>query len=125
MFKKNIYSIIVASIILYLSLTSSDTFDKLPFLNIPFLDKIVHFGMYFVLMSVILIENRKRNIASRQLFLISLIPFSYGVLMEILQSILTASRSASLYDIVFNFAGILVSVLLWLWIKPFNKEIIR
>ena len=125
MVKKNIFSILVALLIMYLSLTGSDTFEKVSFFNIPFLDKIVHFGMYFVLMSVMIFENRKTLKSTLHLFLIALIPLFYGILMEILQLILTVSRSGSFYDVIFNSAGILVSLLLWLWVKPLIKETIR
>jgi VanZ family protein len=125
MLKKNIFSIIVALIIMYLSLTSSDSFEKVSFFNIPFLDKIIHFGMYFGLMLVIIFENRKTLKSIGHLFLIALIPLFYGILMEILQSTLTISRSGSFYDVIFNSAGILVSLLFWLWIKPLEKETIR
>jgi len=125
MIKKNKFSIIVALIIMYLSLASSHTFDKVPFINIPNIDKAVHFGMYFGLMSVIILENRNSLKSTGRLFLSGLIPFSYGALMEILQSALTVTRTGSLYDALANSAGILVSILLWLWIKPVKKEIIR
>ncbi|MDP3002388.1 MAG: VanZ family protein [Bacteroidales bacterium] len=125
MVKKNIFSILVALIIMYLSLANSDTFEEVSIFNIPFVDKIMHFGMYFGLMSVIIFEYRKTLKSTGSLFLIALIPFFYGILMEILQSTLTTSRFASFYDILFNSAGILVSLLLWLWIKPLIKETIR
>lgn len=110
---------------MYLSLTSSDTFDKVPLFNIPYLDKIVHFLMYFGLMSVIIFENRKTLETAGILFLTALIPLFYGILMEILQAIFTATRTGSFYDIIFNSAGILVSLLLWMWIKPLLKENLR
>ena len=125
MIKKNIFSILVALIIMYLSLTGSHTFDKVSFINIPYFDKIVHFGMYFGLMSVIIFENRKTLRSTRHLFLIGLIPLFYGILMEILQSTLTLTRTGSFFDAFFNCVGILVSILLWLWIKPLKKEIFR
>jgi VanZ family protein len=125
MIKKNRFSILLAAFILYVSLISSESIEKVTLFNIPFFDKIVHFGMYFVLMAVIILENRKAIKSTRELFLISIIPFLYGALIEILQSSLTVSRSASLYDIIFNSAGILFSSLLWLWIKPVIKETIR
>lgn len=125
MVKRNIFSILVVLIIMYLSLANSDTFEEVSFFNIPYLDKIMHFVMYFGLMSVIIFENRKTIKSKGSLFLIALIPFFYGILMEILQSTLTASRFASFYDVLFNSAGILVSLLLWLWIKPLIKETIR
>jgi VanZ family protein len=67
---------------------------------------------------VIILENRKSVKTNFHLFLLALIPFSYGILMEVLQSTVTTSRSASLYDVMVNSAGIITSILLWLWIKP-------
>lgn len=125
MVKKNIFSILIALLIMYLSLANSKTFQDVPLIEIPFIDKIVHFGMYFGLMSVIIIENRRSFFAARQLFLIALVPFAYGILMEILQTTLTISRYGSFYDVAANSAGILASLLLWLWIKPLLKGNIR
>jgi len=125
MLKKNIFSIIVALIILYLSLASSETFKKVDIFNISFIDKIVHIGMYMGFMSVVIVENRKSIKSNRQLILMALIPFSYGILMEVLQSTITTSRSASFYDVIANSAGILTSLLLWLWIKPHLSGKIR
>jgi VanZ family protein len=107
---------------MYLSLASSDTFEKVPMFNIPNFDKFVHFCMYFGLMSVILFDSRKSLKNTRDLLLTALVPLVYGILMEILQSTLTTSRSGSIYDFIFNFIGILVSLLLWLKISPFKKD---
>ena len=110
---------------MYLSLASSDTFENVALTNIPFIDKIVHFLMYFGLMSVIIFENRKSVTTIPQAFLVALIPFVYGILMEILQTTLTVTRVADLYDVVFNSAGVLASLLLWLWIKPLLSRKLR
>jgi VanZ family protein len=125
MVKKNIFSIFVALIIIYLSLASSEKFEKVSFYNIPFADRIVHFGMYFGFMSVIIFENRKNIRSTRHLCLIALVPLFYGILMEILQSTLTTTRNGNFFDVIFNSAGILVSIILWLCIKHFIKETIR
>jgi VanZ family protein len=125
MIKKNIFSILVALIILYLSLANAHTFDKVSFIDIPNIDKVVHFCMYFGFMSVIIFENRNNIKSNGYLFLLGLIPLSFGILMEILQATLTTTRSGSIFDALANSAGILVSILLWLWLKPIKKEIIR
>lgn len=125
MVKKNILSIIVALVILYLSLADSQTFDDVPFLNIPYFDKIAHFLMYFGLMSVILFEHRNEIIGRAQLGLIALIPFIYGILMEILQLTVAANRSGNIFDVVANSAGIIIAALLWLWIGPGLKTIFK
>jgi hypothetical protein len=122
MIKKNKFSILVALTIMYLSLTSSHTFDKVSFITIPYFDKIVHFGMYFGLMSLIILENRRTINKTSHLFLIGLIPFLYGILLEIMQSTLTLTRTGSFYDALFNCAGILVSILLWISIRPPEKK---
>ena len=125
MIRKNFFSILVALVLLYLSLTNASTFEKVELLNIPHIDKLVHFGMYFIMMSVIIIEHRKKLGNPLNLFLFALIPLSYGILMEILQLELTTTRSADFHDAVADAAGILASVILWLLIKPALKEKVR
>jgi len=125
MIRKNFFSILVALLLLYLSLANSENFEKVQQISIPYFDKIVHFGMYFVLMSVIIIEHRKNISNSLNLFLLALIPLSYGILMEILQLTLSATRSADFFDALADAAGVLTSVLLWLVFKPAVKETVR
>jgi hypothetical protein len=125
MIKKNILSIFVALIITYLSLTNSDNFDKVSFLNFPGADKIIHSIMYFVFMSVIVFENRNNIGKVKILLLITLVPFLFGALMEVLQMFLTTSRAGSVADLLSNLAGILLSVALCLVIRPFRRQIIR
>lgn len=125
MLRNNKFSIIIALIIAYLSLAGSQSFDEVPLFDIPFLDKIVHFGMYFVFMSVIIFEKRKTIKNTTHLLLLSLIPVSYGLLMEILQLAITETRSGDAFDFLANTAGALVSLLAWLWIKPTIKETVR
>jgi VanZ family protein len=122
MIKKNKFTILVALIILYLSLANSQTFEKIPLVDIPDLDKVVHLGMYFVLMSVIIFENKKTIINTSRLFLTGLIPLFYGILMEILQATLTTTRSGSFFDALADAAGVLLSILLWLWIRPLKNK---
>jgi VanZ family protein len=125
MIKKNILSFLVALIIMFLSLAGSDNFDGVPFFNIPYFDKIAHLVMYFGFMSVLLFENRKQIIGNKQIILLSAIPFFYGIMMELFQIIFTVSRTGSIYDVIFNSAGILVSALLWSLIKPFGNKAIK
>jgi len=125
MVKRNIFSIITALVILYLSLSSSDNFDAIPFLNIPGFDKIAHFGMYFFFMSVIVFENRLNIKYRNTLYLIAIIPAIYGILMELLQALLTNNRTGSFLDMLFNVIGISFSVLLCLVLKPVRKVLFK
>ena len=117
MIKRNIFSLIIAIIICYLSLANARTFENSVFSGIPQFDKFVHFSMYFALMSVIILEHRRsiRNI--RQIFLIAIIPFAYGVLLEFAQAYLTTTRSGSVYDALADLAGVFFSIFLWFLLK--------
>jgi|WetSurMetagenome_2_1015567.scaffolds.fasta_scaffold10475_4 VanZ family protein len=121
MIRKNIFSISVGLLILILSLSSADKFQKIDIITFEGIDKVVHFTMYFVFMSVILIENRNNIKNSFILFLISLIPLSFGALVEVLQSWITSSRSGSVYDLLFNLTGILLSVFIF-WRVRIRKK---
>ena len=125
MIRKNLFSILVALLLLFLSLTNAETFRKVQINSIPDFDKVVHFGMYFVLMSVIILEHRKNLSNPLNLFLLALIPLSYGILMEILQLTLTTTRTGDFYDALADAAGVLASALLWLIIKSFSRNTVR
>jgi VanZ family protein len=122
MFKKNIFTIITAIVILYLSLAGSQTFGRSAFINIPYIDKIGHFCLYFILMAVIILEHRNSFKNTRQLLLIALIPLCFGILMEFLQMAITSDRKGEILDAASNSAGIAIALFLWLIIKPYHKE---
>jgi len=121
MIKKNILSILVALIIAFLSLANGNEIDKLSFIRYHDFDKIVHFTMYFVLMAVIIWENRNSLQKNGLIFLIGLIPFFFGLLLELLQTWIATSRSGSIYDLLFNLAGIIFAIVTFLMARHFGK----
>lgn len=103
-------SLIVIGIICYLSFFTPPQTD----LNeIPNLDKLVHFCMYFGLCSVIWIEylwhhssvNRKQLLSGAVLF-----PILMSGLIEILQEYCTDTRSGDWLDFIANSIGALASI---------------
>lgn len=125
MLKNNILSILTAAVIMYLCMANSQTFDKMSVAKIPYIDKIVHFGMFFGLMSVLIFENRKLIKKTVSLFYLALIPLSYGIIIELMQSFLTSSRSGSIFDALADLAGISVSVLICLSVDSIRNRVIR
>ena len=111
------YSLIIAIIICYLSLKNSSSFDKFNVFHFPHMDKIVHLCMYFGFMSVLIFETFIIAKKRYSLFVLALIPFFCGITIEVLQGLLTTTRSASFSDAIFNTLGILISVYLWLIIR--------
>ncbi len=121
MIKNNKFSIIVSIIILYLSLANARTFERVGFFDIPYLDKMVHFGLYFSFMTVIIIEHRVYFDNTRKLIIVALFPLIFGSVIELLQSGFTETRKGDILDIIFNSAGVAVSLFIWLFIKPYYK----
>jgi VanZ family protein len=122
MIRRNIFTIITSLVILYLSLAGSLTTGVGNFINIPYLDKIGHFSLYFLLMMVIIVEHRNSFSNTRQLILVAIMPFCFGTLLEFLQFLVTTNRKAEILDALSNSAGITIAMLLWLFFKPYHRE---
>ena len=89
-------------------------------LEIPHLDKIVHFTFYFtaaMLASLYLREVLTKSKTINKILLISLLfVWIYGIIIEVLQSTVTTARSGELNDVWANCIGGLIGVmLLKLW----------
>lgn len=125
MIKKNKFTILTALVIVYLSLAGSLTFGQSGVINIPYIDKIGHFGLYFILMSVIILEHKDSFQNTRQLLFVALIPFFFGIVMELLQMTVTTNRKGEILDAVSNSAGVTIALFFWLFIKPYYKQVIR
>jgi len=104
---KFIFSSIWTIIILYLSLGHISSPDKITV--IPYLDKVVHLSMYFILTILLLFElqlsTKKNTIA-----MIMLYSLLFGSLMEILQSYIFVYRSGDYLDFIFNSLGTIVAL---------------
>ncbi|HZM13636.1 MAG TPA: VanZ family protein [Bacteroidales bacterium] len=113
LFLKQYYkSIIIGLLILWLSLTGSNIPVPGRMLDIPYLDKIGHFGMYAFFSAILLLDSCRWEIKGKFHYLILFIPLFFGALMEILQMTLTATRKAEELDLLANMGGIAAGVLL-------------
>ena len=105
MLKKHKYTLlwgIWTIAIITLSLISSSEMPKAP--RIPYLDKIAHFSFYFGYTALFILAFRSKLWAViTTLFL--------GATMEILQGLLTTTRSADFIDMLFNTFGTVVALL--------------
>lgn len=124
MIRKNLFSLTVTLIIIYLSLSPADDFDNVK-INIPHFDKIIHFMMYLSLMVVIIFEHRRDARNYKNILLMAIFPICLGITLEILQILLQNGRSGSIYDELANLAGILVAIMLWYSDQKSRKPLIR
>jgi len=125
MILRNKFTILTTFLIFYLSLAGSQTFGSGGIINIPYVDKIGHFGLYFVLMAVIILEHRKYFRDTRHLLLIALLPICLGVAMEFFQMLLTSDRRAEVLDAIFDCAGIATALYLWMIYKPYYRDLVK
>lgn len=92
-----------------------------PHWNIPHLDKVVHFGMYFVLaiLLVFLLEGYNR-LKKSQIYLIAiLVALAYGGGIEILQANFF-NRSGDIWDLIADGIGAMAGC----WCSPIAKRFI-
>lgn len=122
MVKKNILSLTTALVILYLSFARAETFNKVNVLGLKHLDKAVHMFMYFGLMIVLLYENRSALKSTSSIFILAIIPLTYGTLIEFLQSWLTITRKGDFFDDFFNLIGIFLAMVAWKLFQNFSKK---
>ena len=112
LFLKQYYkSIFVGLLILWLSLTGSNIPVPGRMLDIPYLDKLGHFGMYAFFSAMLLLDSCRWHSDSKFHYLILLIPLFFGALMEIMQMTFTATRKAEEIDLLANIGGIAAGVL--------------
>jgi VanZ family protein len=122
MIRNNKFTILISLIIIYLSLANAKTFEDAGLFDIKYLDKLVHFGLYFSFTFILIIEHRNRFANTRQLLLTALIPFAFGTIIEFIQADFTRTRSGDILDVLANTAGIFAALYLWLLIKPFYNQ---
>jgi len=99
-----------------LSCMPAHDFIKPSFLNIPNLDKFVHFLMYSIF-SYLLIQGLLRQIPTGKHEFLIIIAFVissiYGLLMEIAQLWIFTSREADILDMAFNITGAIAGIIIF------------
>jgi VanZ family protein len=109
--------IVWAVVVLTLSTLTGENASKLPLANIPYLDKVVHFTMYFVFTFLMMYDFARfkgKAFTRKQIILFSLVSaILYGGGMELLQSLPGIHRSCDIKDFVANSTGAVIGVLLF------------
>jgi VanZ family protein len=111
--KYNLPSFVWAAVILWLSLTSG---SNLPKINIPNIDKVVHFTFYFVLTMLMFYgwteQNSFSTLHRHRMVKILFIAIVYGIAIEIMQKLFTTTRHFELLDVAANSTGAIIGSLI-------------
>ena len=104
-------------LILYLSLRNA---ENIPKVNIPNLDKVVHFTFYF---GFVILWYRylafKNDVLLKNKIVLVLISIGFGIAIEFVQKYFTTTRQADILDVVANSTGTLVGIFV---VTKFFKE---
>jgi VanZ family protein len=106
--RRHIYPVIWLGLITYASVTPSKNFPELKLF--PHFDKVVHFGIYFVLALLLAAAFIKDRKYSRSYLLAGLASVITGIVFELIQKYLTTDRSGAIDDILANTLGVLAGI---------------
>ncbi|MDD2985664.1 MAG: VanZ family protein [Flavobacterium sp.] len=112
MLKKNLFLLLLFLWFVFittLSLVSMNNFSKV---SIKGADNYVHFCFYFVL-TVLLVINFITHFKLKKTFILSVaFAIFYGMIIEVLQGVLTSNREPEIKDVLFNSLGSLTAAFL-------------
>ncbi len=108
-------SIVWAAFILVLCGIPGNQVNKVKFIDIPHLDKFVHFFLYFAFTLLLISENNKqkkfRKVTVDSILVAAAISLGYGALIETLQKVIFIDRGADIWDMIANTFGFLAAVI--------------
>lgn len=96
----------------------------MPRIGVSHIDKVVHFGIFFMFMFLWLSYLYQRNdgqLSMRSIIIVFLIAAVYGIVIEVFQELFTASRTFDVFDILADIVGSLVGILFFQKSKRFLK----
>jgi VanZ family protein len=103
--------IVWLAIIAVLCFMPAEDIPQTPLFRIPHFDKLVHFGMYFIL--VVLLSRPVKTVRLPVCLTTLLISVFIGGLIEVLQVAITSTRSANWGDFFADFAGAIIGLLVY------------
>ena len=106
-----------------ITIASLVSLNNVPKVNILGNDKAVHFLFYLIFVVFWGLVKRQSYFKIKYDLLIVAFAILYGIIIEILQGVLTKTREADFYDALANFLGAIVGFIALYWIKNkiFNK----
>lgn len=126
-------NIIWAIVIFVLCALPGDELPKTKMISIPHFDKIVHFGMFYI-MGIFLFAELKyqTRLKHSQIVIVAIALIAiYGGLIEYLQQNYFINRSGDYVDLAADILGGLLAIIMYPWLKkqkdllmnrkPFNK----
>ncbi len=107
---------------------SSSDIPRVSWLNIPHKDKIVHFGMYFILCFLLVNAFLRLDVwrdRTIKVFWVALsLSVVYGGIIEVLQHLFFVGRSGDVYDFYANTFGALCGMVAFVFAKRVTPRLL-
>jgi len=119
-------TIIWLIIVFILSTMQMSNVPKTSLFRIPHFDKIVHFSMYFISLTLSFTDayKAKEKLLSLSYYGIAIGNILYGISIEFIQSQIP-NRSADFYDALANSFGVLIAFLLFRYLNRYRTFLVR
>jgi len=119
--KKNFFILALFLWILFITTLSLVSLDGLPKVAPENGDKYVHFIFYFVLTLLLILTLVNKFGLKRSIIISFVIAVFYGIIIEVLQGVLTENRRPELADALFNsFGSFVATIVVYLNRKRLN-----
>ena len=94
----------------------------MPKVNVDYGDKIVHFVAYAILCLLWFFTGvfQFKMTKKRTLYLASILSISFGIIIEVLQSVFTNYRTLGFYDMIANTTGVFLMILVLSFYKSID-----
>lgn len=102
---------------IFITIISLVSFKGIPHIKVSNSDKFGHFLAYLLLSLSWLYALKDLPLKKNNIYIIVFLLISYGIIIEVLQGILTTYRQADFYDIIANSAGVFFAAILFKKIK--------
>lgn len=108
-----------------ITIASLVSLNNMPKVEVPGNDKTIHFIFYFVFTLLWYFALEKKIKKELLKFIIVCAAIIFGIIIEVLQSVLTQNRQADVFDALANSGGAFVAflVIFWLNSKTFKKKL--
>lgn len=120
-------TIIWALLILLICLIPGNNISKFNRIDVPYLDKLIHFFMYLVLSILLVSTIRRSSIYNKKpilaYFLIVLAAVTYGGIIELLQNYDVFARDSDHLDFFANTAGVISGLFIYFLLKNIINKI--
>jgi len=106
-----------------ITIASLVSFNTVPKIDLPGNDKLIHFLFYFVFVVLWSLAKKQTYFKIKYDLLIVAFAIVYGIIIEVLQGVLTQTREADIYDALANSLGAFVGFITLYCVKNkiFNK----